>query len=55
MTLGIYYQYVGDLNRSMAELDKAVSLNPNDADVLINAAWLCRDSANPSGRQNWRI
>jgi Tfp pilus assembly protein PilF len=34
-----YYQYVGDLPRSLAEHEKAVSLNPNDADVLINAAW----------------
>lgn len=39
MMLGVYYQYVGDLKRSRPEHEKAVSLNPNDADVLINAAW----------------
>ena len=39
MMLGIYYQYVSDLQRSLAELEKAVSLNRNDADVIINAAW----------------
>ena len=39
MMLGVYYQYVGDLERSRPEHEKAVSLNPNDADVLINAAW----------------
>ena len=36
--LGNYYQYVGDLEHSLAALEKAVSLNPNDADVLL-IAW----------------
>ena len=39
MMLGIYYQYIGDLEHSRAALEKAMNLNPNDADVLINAAW----------------
>jgi tetratricopeptide (TPR) repeat protein len=37
--LGIYYLYVGDLAHSLAEHEKALSLNPNDADTLLIAAW----------------
>jgi TolB-like protein len=39
MMLGIYYQYAGDLEHSLVELEKAMSLNPNDADVIVNGAW----------------
>ena len=39
MMLGVYYQYIGDLAHCLAEKEKAISLNPNDADVLIDAAW----------------
>jgi TolB-like protein/Flp pilus assembly protein TadD len=37
--LGTYYLCVGDLEHSLAEEEKALSLNPNDADVLALAAW----------------
>ena len=35
----IYYQYVGEMEQSLAEHEKALSLNPNDADVLAITAW----------------
>jgi TolB-like protein/class 3 adenylate cyclase/Tfp pilus assembly protein PilF len=34
VALGTYYIYVGDLRKSLVEHEKALSLNPNDADVL---------------------
>jgi TolB-like protein/class 3 adenylate cyclase/tetratricopeptide (TPR) repeat protein len=38
ITLGIYYIYVGDLQKSLVEHEKALSLNPNDADGLAISA-----------------
>jgi tetratricopeptide (TPR) repeat protein len=37
VALGVYYSFFGS-EHGLAELEKAVSLNPNDADVLIEAA-----------------
>jgi tetratricopeptide (TPR) repeat protein len=37
--LGNYYQYIGDPEHSFAELERAVNLNSNDADVILIAAW----------------
>jgi TolB-like protein/class 3 adenylate cyclase/tetratricopeptide (TPR) repeat protein len=38
MTLGWYYVYTRDLERARAEIERAIDLNPNDADNLIEAA-----------------
>jgi TolB-like protein/class 3 adenylate cyclase len=44
MTLGWYYQYTGDLDRARGEIEQAIRLSPNNADVLVQAsavwAWL---------------
>ena len=37
--LAVYYQYIGDFEQVLPSLNKAMSLNPNDADVLLIAAW----------------
>jgi TolB-like protein/class 3 adenylate cyclase/Tfp pilus assembly protein PilF len=39
MMLANYCQYTGDFEQSLAEFEKAMSLNTNDADVLLIAAW----------------
>jgi tetratricopeptide (TPR) repeat protein len=38
IALGTYYMYVGDLQKSLVEHEKALSLNPNDADALAISA-----------------
>jgi TolB-like protein/class 3 adenylate cyclase len=38
MTLGWYYLYTRDMERARAEIEKAMNLNPNDADTLIEGA-----------------
>jgi TolB-like protein/class 3 adenylate cyclase/tetratricopeptide (TPR) repeat protein len=38
MTLGWYYLYTRDVERARAEIERAIDLNPNDADNLIHAA-----------------
>jgi TolB-like protein/class 3 adenylate cyclase/Tfp pilus assembly protein PilF len=38
MALGWYYVYTRDVERARAEIEKSISLNPNDADTLIDAA-----------------
>jgi TolB-like protein/class 3 adenylate cyclase/tetratricopeptide (TPR) repeat protein len=40
VALGAYYSYFGDSEHGLAELEKAVTLNPNDADVLMEAAMM---------------
>ena len=42
LVLGMYYQYLNDFERSVAEFDKALELNPNDADghAMANEALL---------------
>jgi adenylate cyclase len=46
MTLGFYYSYTSDFDRSLAEVEKAISLNPNNAELLAISAgvlpWLGR-------------
>jgi TolB-like protein/class 3 adenylate cyclase len=37
--LGLYYLYLNDFPRAVAETNRAVELNPNNADVLAMAAW----------------
>jgi TolB-like protein/tetratricopeptide (TPR) repeat protein len=39
-TLSMYYQYLNDLQAALAELDKALELNPNNADILAIAVWI---------------
>jgi TolB-like protein/class 3 adenylate cyclase len=38
VALGAYYSYAGDAEHGLAELEKAVTVNSNDADTLIEAA-----------------
>jgi TolB-like protein len=38
MTLGWYYQYTGDLEPAREEIHKALQLNSNNADVLVQAS-----------------
>ena len=38
LTLALYHSYVGGFEQGLAETEKALSLNPNDADVLVIAA-----------------
>jgi adenylate cyclase len=47
LSLGIYYSYENDFDRSLAKLEEAVELNPNNADILSKAGgnllpWLGR-------------
>jgi TolB-like protein/class 3 adenylate cyclase len=37
--LGLYYLYLNEFPRAVAETNRAVELNPNNADVLAMAAW----------------
>jgi TolB-like protein/class 3 adenylate cyclase/cytochrome c-type biogenesis protein CcmH/NrfG len=37
--LGATYGLAGDLDRSLAEFDRVLELNPNNSDVLANMAW----------------
>ena len=38
--LALYYKYLDDYDRALAELDQAVNLNPNSAEILALAAWV---------------
>jgi adenylate cyclase len=47
LLLGWYYQFLNDYDRTVAELDRAIELNPNNADVLGLAALLLTKSGQP--------
>ncbi len=51
--LALYYKYLDDYDRALAELDQAANLNPNSAEILALAAMVLTKAGEPERALSW--